>query len=244
MQKLRILYQDASLVAVDKPAGYQVHTPEAASRAGEILYRNNVMRILRNQLNQWVYPVHRLDRATTGVLFFALAPEVAQKLQAAFQEERVAKTYFTVARGWLVDSVCVDHPLEEKEARTDFEVISRFELPHSIGKYERVRYSLLKAKPSTGRYHQIRRHLKHLSHPIVGDSVYGDGKHNRLWRELLGGSAMLLKAYSVDLPHPESGEPMFIHSRWGKVWHKVFDLAGVCPFENKNAREQLTLGRD
>lgn len=238
MSQVRILYQDSSIVVVDKPPGFQVHTPEHWIRTGQTLNRNNLMKQVRNQIGQYVYPVHRLDRATSGVLVFALSPEIAQALQKQFQDHEVKKIYIALVRGWAEDSGRLDTPLtrelkqgELQEALTEYETLSRFSLPIQTREHHSdSRYSLLRVQLHTGRLHQIRRHLRKISHPIVGDTVHGDGVHNRLWKNLVQGSGLYLKAYSLEFNHPVTQGRIYLYSRWGKHWHEVFDRCGICPY--------------
>ncbi len=221
---LRILYQDPDLVVVDKPAGYHVHPPE--DQKHKISSQVNSLRILRDQLGCYVYPVHRLDRATSGVLVFALSPESAGELGKKFQTREIIKTYFCVTRGWTEDSGMIDYSC----AQTQYETLVRVELPFSTKRYERSRYSLVRVRPLTGRMHQIRKHFAHLSHHLIGDTVYGDGEQNRIFREKLGIRRLLLKAQVIEFQHPRSGCRVRVASRWSGDWHRVFDLFGVCAF--------------
>lgn len=231
----RILYQDPYLVAIDKPAGFHVHPPEDATHMISPAF--NCLSVLRKQLGTYLYPVHRLDRATSGVLLFALEQSAARELCDSFKNREVKKTYFCVTRGWTEEKMVIDRalksdgPLEERlPSLTSVDQVSQIELPLAVGKYGTARYSLLKVDPHTGRRHQIRRHLAYSSNPILGDTTYGDGAHNRVFRENLGISGLLLKAYSIEIRHPSSGENLKLTSRWNGTWHKVFDLFGVCPY--------------
>ncbi|MGK5085909.1 pseudouridine synthase [Bdellovibrionota bacterium FG-1] len=231
---LRILFQDDSLVAVDKPSGFHVHPPE--DQQNRISNHVNCLAILRDQIQTYLYPVHRIDVATSGVLVFALTPEAAKAISAQFQNREARKTYYCVVRGWVEDEGCFDAPLRSMkdeakhlEANTRYRCIARVELPTAIGKYETARYSLIEANPLTGRYHQIRRHFARGSHPLLGDAVHGNGEHNRFFRIELKIPALMLKAQRLALKHPLTGEPLCLESRWTGKWHKVFDLFGVCP---------------
>ncbi len=238
---LRIYYQDDHLVVIEKPALFQVHTPVAYARAGKVVRKNNVLILLRKQLEKEIFTIHRLDRATSGVMMFSLSSEFAKLVQKKFLAKEVKKTYVCLVRGWTQDSGVIDHSLSKNlddgamlEAVTEYETLHRFELPYSIGKYEKQRYSLVKVHPITGRTHQIRRHFRYISHPLVGDTVHGDGKHNRLWRELLkqaGGAQnyLFLKAYSFEMKHPITGEDLKFRTRWNRNWLRMFDLVGFCP---------------
>jgi len=236
MQKLRILYQDDYLVAVDKPAGIMVHPPEDPALHRFMGRQPTVLRLLRDQLGKYVYPVHRLDSATSGVLVMALESGIAAKLQATFKNNDLQKTYCAMVRGYTDEFGIIDSPLSIddegetlQEAKTHYETLFRFELPIANGVHASSRFSMVKVEPVTGRYHQIRRHFKRISHPLIGDTIHGDGKQNRIWRELTHDSVLYLKAYSLSFPHPISGEKIQFHSRWNGQWQKVFDQAGACP---------------
>ncbi|OFZ18965.1 MAG: hypothetical protein A2X94_13530 [Bdellovibrionales bacterium GWB1_55_8] len=237
----RILHKDEWLVAIEKPAGFQVHPPENPAHS---LSRNkNCLFLLRKQLEEKLYPVHRLDSATSGVLLFALTPEIARNLQSAFQAQEIQKRYYAVVRGFTPDEGTIDHPLSDLDAREDdetalpakpsltqYETLFRTEKEVAVGRYATSRYSLVRVEPKTGRQHQIRRHFAHISHPLIGDTVYGDGKHNRHFRTVLETRALLLKAYSLRLTHPVTSESLFLRCRWGDTWQRVFNFFGACPF--------------
>jgi tRNA pseudouridine65 synthase len=225
MIQIRILYQDDDLIIVDKPTGIQVHPPERATPGTKVL-QEHMVKNLRLQTGKYIYPVHRLDRATSGVMVFAFSSEVAALLQGQFQNRVVEKKYVALVRGWFYREGSF---VDDDGSETYFSLIHQFSLPEPVGKFSQARYSLVLAKPLTGKYHQIRRHLKSQSHPIVGDTVYGDGKHNQLWRRLAPSSGLYLKAYSLVLNHPITGATLFERSRWGKHWHRAFDLGGFCP---------------
>ncbi|MDB5033788.1 MAG: truC [Chlorobi bacterium] len=207
---LRILYHNDHIVAIDKPDGLLVH------RSAEAPDRTTCMTLLRDQLGQLVYPAHRIDRGTSGVLLFSLNPATARLLAERFSGREVEKQYLTLVRGWSPDDGEIDYPLAEEpgmtavEAVTGFRTLARCELPIPIGNFQTARYSLVLAEPVTGRRHQIRRHMAHLRHPIVGDTVHGEGRHNRLFRENFGVHRMILHAWRLSLPHPVPGEPLAI----------------------------------
>ncbi len=192
---LRLLYRDAHLVVADKPAGLAVHRGWAPES-------DVAMTRVRDAVGARVYPVHRLDRGTSGVLVLALSPEVAQVLGHAFASSQVHKSYLALVRGVPAASGLIDHPLPPGEDKHAARVPARtaFTRREILG-----RYSLIEACPETGRLHQIRRHLKHISCPIIGDVNYGKGEHNRLFRERFGLHRMFLHAHRVVLPHPMTG---------------------------------------
>lgn len=194
---LSILYADEHLVAIHKPAGLLVHRGWGNDEQPAV-------QRLRDQLGQFVYPVHRLDRATSGVLLFALSSEVARDMQALFRERAIDKTYLALCRGTQELGV-VEHALakdkggEKRPARSDFRRLG------AAG-----RYGLYECKPVTGRVHQLRRHLKHVSHPIIGDVRYGKGEHNRHFRETHGFHRLALHCAQLAFAHPRTGEALCI----------------------------------
>lgn len=212
MTELPILYRDAHLVAVDKPAKLLVHRNEWA-RPGEPF----ALQIVRDQLGQRVNLVHRLDRATSGVLLLGLTAEATTALGQAFAERRVDKRYVAVVRGHPPDAFTIDRPLTDegttREARTDCVTVARGHIPVPIGRYPTARYALLEVRPHTGRRHQIRRHLAGMDHPIIGDVAHGDRHHNKLIARLYGVRRLLLHADSIRLVHPVTGAPLTIRAR-------------------------------
>ncbi len=220
---MKILYQDEHIVAVDKPAGLLVHRSRIDVHAREFAVQK-----LRNQIDKPVFLVHRLDRPTSGVLLFALSADDARQLSEQFQDRRVSKTYRAIVRGYTSDLGRTAEPLIERHDRvsdtqaqsiktpqaalTTYETIRRWELPFSVGKYPHSRYSEVKIVPVTGRKHQIRRHFNHLAHPIIGDTTHGDRRHNRLFREQLHVSRLLLMAEELRFTHPASQQVLTIQS--------------------------------
>jgi tRNA pseudouridine65 synthase len=181
-------------VAIDKPAGLVVPRGERTREEPAVL------QLVRDAVGRRVYPVHRLDRATSGVLVLALDPEAARHLVGEFTARRVEKSYVAIVRGWIDERGVVDYALLEEgaatpaDAVTEYERVATFEVPVPVGRYASARYSLLIARPRTGRMHQLRRHFAHLRHPIVGDVRYGEGRHNRMFREHFGVHRLLLHA--------------------------------------------------
>ncbi|MFT5002119.1 MAG: tRNA pseudouridine65 synthase [Flavobacteriales bacterium] len=273
---LTILYQDEFMVAVDKPAGLFVH--RSFMDKDEIYF---ALQLVRDQVRQYVYPVHRLDRPTSGVLLFALTKDVATKLNEAFankssqvglrsqlktelavesdhnlvQQDKVAelstnegidgcdvamvKTYYAVVRGHLaIPEDLIDHALKEKldklgdknvnrdkpaqSAQSYYQVKQQASLPIKVGKFDSVRYSLVEVRPITGRRHQIRRHLAHLRHPILGDINYGDNKQNPFFIEHFGFKRLMLHAKSLEFNHPVSNERITISAPFDRQWQQIF----------------------
>ncbi len=205
---LPVLYRDDALAVVDKPAGLMVH--DSALARGETDFAADR---LREQFGKPVFLVHRLDRATSGCLLLAFDRESASALGKSVMAGGIEKDYLAVCRGWPDEPrFIVDHPLDggpgkplKKPARTAFDVLATCELEMPSARFATSRYALLRAAPVSGRFRQIRRHLKHLSHHLIGDTSHGDGRHNRQFR-MLGIHRMLLHAQRLAFPHPRTGD--------------------------------------
>ncbi|MEY4764885.1 MAG: hypothetical protein RI907_1558 [Pseudomonadota bacterium] len=211
-QPLTLLWRDERMVAIHKPSGWLVHRSALDPHEDRIVQTQ-----LRDQLGQWVYPVHRLDKGTSGVLLLALDADMARELTQAFERRVVNKRYVALVRGWPAASWSVDHALKpddapedapEQDATTAFQLLARLSLPVPVDRYPTTRVALVLAEPETGRRHQIRRHLKHVAHPIIGDATHGKGPHNRLWAERLGTHRLWLHAWQLSLPHPLTKVPL------------------------------------
>jgi tRNA pseudouridine65 synthase len=221
--EFRILYQDEDYVAVEKPSGILVHPSALSPRE-----RVTCLSVVRDQLGAWLYPVHRLDRATSGVLVFAFTSESARLLMEGWQTSSVRKTYWAVTRGWVAEEGQVDRPLRETPdkprvpAKSEYRRLREVEFSDAVGRYATARYSLVEVKTLTGRYHQVRKHLYSISHPIVGDTVYGDGEHNRYFREKFGIHRLLLGAQEMEFPHPRSGAQVLLKASVPEEFSRVF----------------------
>ncbi|KOO14135.1 pseudouridine synthase [Vibrio xuii] len=229
---LEIVFQDEYFVAVNKPAGMLVHRSWLDKHETQF-----VMQTLRDQIGQHVFPLHRLDRPTSGVLIFALSSEVASQVMPMFANHEMEKTYHAIVRGWIeesgrldyalkveLDKIADKHASQEKEAQeaiTDYWPLAKVEVPHSTGKFPTTRYCLMEMKPLTGRKHQLRRHMAHLRHPIVGDTTHGDGKHNKLYREVYDSHRLLLHASSLEFVHPFTNEKVLIKAGIDETWQKL-----------------------
>lgn len=217
---LPILYRDEHLVAIHKPAGLLVHRTDLDRHETRF-----AVQILRDQIGARVWPAHRLDRGTSGLLLFALDGDTAARLGRQFEAGAVAKTYLAVVRGHPPEAGSIDHPLarqvddretgpdqpgEAQPALTRYRRLASVELPVAVDRYPTSRYALLRLHPETGRRHQLRRHLKHIAHPIIGDATYGKGRHNRMFAERLGCHRLLLASTGLALIHPASGQPLVL----------------------------------
>jgi tRNA pseudouridine65 synthase len=195
---LPVLYRDDALIIVNKPSGLAAHRGWSDEGGDYVLTR------VRDAVGQHVFLVHRLDRATSGAIALVLDRTLVEPLQRAFQEDRVDKRYLALARGSMPEQMLVDYAIPRGEDNKEDRVEARTEF-RQLGLYAE-RYSLVEARPLTGRLHLIRRHLRHIFPPNIGDTTYGDGKENRLFRERFGLHRLALHAQSLSLPHPVSGE--------------------------------------
>ena len=216
------IYRDDWLLEVHKPAGLLVHRSPIDRHETEFALQ------YARQLNggEHVYPVHRLDRPTSGVLVFARDPATASTLGKALMARQVSKTYLALVRGWAEEQGVIDHALREhatdrrckdelqplREALTHFKRLATTEIPVAVEGYPQSRYSLLALYPETGRKHQLRRHMQHISHPIIGDTNYGRTKHNRYFAERFGYSRLMLAATELAFQHPATGKLLRVQS--------------------------------
>ena len=234
-ESLPIVYRDETLIAVHKPSGLLVHR--------SVLDRHETrfaLQILRDQIGQRVYPVHRLDKGTSGLLLFALDREVGRLLSGQFERGEVEKRYVAVVRGHPPESGEIDHPLARmadehagvpagaaaQPAHTRYRRLATVELPYRVDRYPSSRYALVELQPLTGRWHQLRRHLKHVSHPIIGDATHGKGRHNRLFQQLFGHARLLLAATGMQLVHPVSGQTLHLQAGLAEDFAEVIDRLG------------------
>ena len=230
---LGLIYRDAHLLAVHKPAGLLVHRSPIDRHETEFALQ------YARELNdgEHVYPVHRLDRPTSGLLLFARDPETASVLGQAFMAGAVRKTYQAVVRGWTPESGVIDLPLRDKamdkrdtseqvmrEACTRYQRLATTELPVAIEGYASSRYSLVELYPETGRQHQLRRHLQHISHPIIGDTNYGRTRHNHFFAERFGAARLMLAATALSFQHPATGEAMTLTAQPEASFQRVLTI--------------------
>lgn len=226
-ETLPILYQDEHIVAINKPSSLLVHKSPIDKH--ETRY---ALQILRNQIGQHVYPVHRLDKPTSGVLLFALSSKIAAAINLQFNQKTISKHYLAIVRGHCDSEGVIDHSFKDDidvlaginenrpllEAKTFFKGIAQIELPVAIDKYPTSRYSLIECRPVTGRKHQLRRHLKHINHPIIGDAKHGKSKHNHFFATEFNAPRLLLAATELTLQHPISQQPLTIHAPLDSVF--------------------------
>ena len=223
---LDILFRDEYLIAINKPHDLLVHRSNIAADA-EVF----ALQLLRDQVGQKVYPVHRIDRKTGGVLLFAFNKAVEIEMQKKFADNLVSKKYLVVLRGHTPDNGEIDYPLRKEngtlqEAFTMYHTLKRAELDVPFGKHPTSRYSLIEATPKTGRMHQLRKHFAHIFHPIIGDRAHGCNKQNKLFKEKWEMTTMLLHASMLRFNHPVSGEVVTIEAPLLPEFVRVMELMG------------------
>ena len=203
-----ILHQDDVIVVVNKPAGMPVHRSRLVSDGDAYL-----IDVVRAQLPGRLHLIHRLDRATSGVLLIGRSPEVAATHGRQFMQRDVEKTYLAVCRGWPEELGSIDYALpgvrensERKPAITHWRRLATTEVPIAINRYPQQRYALVEVIPETGRYRQIRRHFAHLRHPLIGDTSHGRTEHNRLFKQHFNVHRLLLHAHRLAFDHPLTGQ--------------------------------------
>jgi len=234
MPALDIIYQDDYLVAINKPHGLLVHRSPIANDATEF-----ALQLLRDQLNRHVFPAHRLDRKTGGVLLFALGKEVEKQMQQQFQENLVDKKYLAVVRGYTDDAGEIDYPLRKEngtlqEAFTRYKTLARAELEVPLGNHPTSRYSLVEANPATGRMHQLRKHFSHIFHPIIADRTHGCNKQNKMFKERWDLDTMLLHASQLSFQHPVTHMPIHIQAPFQPEFLRIMEVMGWEPIPRHN----------
>lgn len=223
-----IVFEDETLLAVNKPAGLLVHRSKIAADENDCLVDR-----LRACVKSDLFLIHRLDRATSGVVLLAKSREVAGALGKQFMARNVEKRYLAVVRGWPESEGIIDYPLPDvrenpprKSALTNWRVLATCTVAIELGKYPEQRYALVEASPQTGRYRQIRKHFHHISHHIVGDTSHGRGDHNRLWRMHFGMHRLLLHAWKLGLRHPTDDSKLEFVAPVDETWMRVIERFG------------------
>ncbi|WP_392561972.1 tRNA pseudouridine(65) synthase TruC [Orbus sturtevantii] len=230
-----ILYQDEHLIAINKPSGWLVHRSWLDKNEKVV-----VMQTLRDQIGKHVFPVHRLDRPTSGVLLFALSSEIAKLLSLQFAARQPEKIYHAIVRGIIDKPGHIDYPLIEEldkiadkftnkdkavqEAITDYTPISCVEIPVAVGKYLTARYSFIELSPQTGRKHQLRRHMSHIFHPIIGDSRHGDLHQNRAFAQYFNIKRLMLHASSLAFTHPINQKNVVVNAKFDDDWLAILSV--------------------
>ena len=215
-----IVYRDADMIVINKPAGLLVHR----SPINRSEKRFAVQEVRNLNGGKHVHPVHRIDKPTSGLLVFAFERDMAAELSASFSSREVKKTYLALIRGFCPEEGQVEKPLKDmhdkvlhgsnkddlktREALTRYMRLATTVVNHQVEKYPQSRYSLVRISPETGRKHQIRRHFNHIAHPIIGDGKHGDHRHNKFFKNTFGLERMMLHAWKLEFQHPRNGKPI------------------------------------
>lgn len=221
---LEIIYLDENLVAINKPHAMLVHRSAIAREASVF-----AMQTLRDQLGRHVYPIHRIDRKTGGVLLFALNTEVQRLMMRKFAERQIEKEYLAIVRGYIPLKGSINYPLRREngqlqEALTHYQCLAHTEIDVPYGRYNTSRYSLIKAIPVTGRMHQIRKHLAHIFHPIIADRPHGCNKQNKLFKQKWGMDTMMLHANTLTFIHPITKTKVSVRAHPQKEFLRMMSL--------------------
>ena len=224
---LEIIYQDEHLAVINKPHGLLVHQSAIARDAEEF-----ALQMLRDQIGQNVWPAHRLDRKTGGLLIFSLSKEANALAQQLFRENLIQKKYLAIVRGHTPDEMEIDYPLKKEngavqEAFTFFKTLQKAEIDIALGKHSTSRYSLVEAEPQTGRMHQLRKHFAHIHHPIIGDRPHGCNKQNKFFKETWEMDTMLLHASELQFVHPFSKEKIHLKAPLHSEFMRVMKLLNM-----------------
>ncbi|MCJ7934207.1 MAG: pseudouridine synthase [Chryseobacterium sp.] len=221
---LEILYRDEHLIAINKPSGLLVHKSFYAGEADTYAIQK-----LRDQIGQYVYPVHRLDRKTSGVLLFTLDKDTLRIMSDRFATREVEKKYIAILRGWTKEEETIDYDLiNENEVKqnaiTYYHLLQKSEINLPFLKHQTSRYCLVEAIPETGRMHQLRKHFKHILHPILGCRKHGCNKQNKLWLQTFNMTKMMLHAHQLIFNHPVTNEKIVLNATINEEFKRVGDI--------------------
>lgn len=221
---LEILYTDEVLVAINKPHGLAVHRSKYVGEA-----ENYALQLLRDQLGQYVFPCHRIDSKTAGVLLFSLNIEVNRLMQQQFALNQVKKRYLAIVRGYTPDLGVIDYPLtnekgKTQDAITEYKTLKKAELDIPFGRFNTSRYSFVEINPQSGRIHQIRKHFAHIDHPIIGDRPHGCNKQNKLFKDKFNMTTMMLHAAEIVFNHPVNKKEIIIQARLNSEFERIIQL--------------------
>lgn len=221
---LTICYEDTSILAVNKPNNILVHHSSMANNKTDEL---SLVQLLYNQINQHCFPIHRLDRKTSGIVLFAKKKEDVAKWQHLFITNNIQKEYYGIVRGYAPLKGVIDSPVKGRDAKihksalTNYKRLATKELDIPVEPFDTSRYSLLALYPKTGRMHQLRVHLNKISYPLIGDPKYGDRFHNRMFANQLQYSNLFLHAKSLQFIHPDTKQLICVIADFPSDWLQI-----------------------
>ncbi len=224
---IEVLFEDDYCIIVNKPNNILVHH----SYYSRNITDDSLLQLLTKQFNCKHYPVHRLDRKTSGVILLAKDKSNVNLFQDLFIQQAITKKYLALARGYCQDIGKIDTPIKNpdtgvyKDALTCYHTLHKIELNIPVKPYKTCRYSLLSLEPKTGRMHQLRKHLNKISHPIIGDHKYGNRHHNKMFADKFEIDNLYLHAHSLSFVHPFKGEPINVSAPIPYFWSSFITLA-------------------
>ncbi len=221
-----IIYEDDYIICVNKPNNMVVHHSKHSRNVSD---ENSLLQLLEEKFNSKFYPIHRLDRKTSGIILLTKDTKFVSEFQNLFTENNIQKTYFGIVRGHSPETKLIDTPVKGrdakvyKDAETHLETIANIVLDIPVKPYETSRYSLVKLTPKTGRLHQLRIHMNKISYPLIGDPKYGDNNHNIMFEEQFDCKNLFLHAYSLDFKHPFTNKTYHLQANFPSDWIKLFE---------------------
>jgi len=225
ISSIEIVFEDEYLVAVNKPNNFIIHESHYSRNIRE----TTLLQFIEQQMGYPVYPAHRLDRKTSGIIILLKDKQYVQQFQELFITKNIQKTYYAIVRGFSPDAGTIDTPVKNddtgiyKEALTHYKTIQNIELQIPVQPFDSSRYSLVQLMPQTGRMHQLRKHLNKISYPIVGDYKYGDRFHNRMYENQFNCIYMFLHAHQLDFTHPITNKKLQLTADFPADWKKLFN---------------------
>jgi tRNA pseudouridine65 synthase len=225
IELIEIVFEDKFIIVVNKPNNFIIHESHYARNIRE----TTLLQFLEQQLGYPVYPAHRLDRKTSGVILLLKNKDNVSQFQELFNSKSIQKIYYAIVRGFSPDNGIIDSPVKNddtgiyKEALTHYKSVKNIALNIPVHPYENSRYSLIELKPQTGRMHQLRKHMNKINHPIVGDYKYGDRFHNRMYETEFDCIYMFLHAYCLEFIHPITKEKLSLKANFPSDWQLLFN---------------------
>ena len=223
---LEIIFEDEYILCVHKPNNVLVHH---AFHSRNVAEEDSLLQLIKNELGIKVYPIHRLDRKTSGIILLAKETHFVSKFQELFTNNEINKTYYGIVRGFSPETKTIDSPVKgrdanvHKEALTHLKTLEKVTLNIPVKPYDSSRYSLVELSPKTGRMHQLRVHSNKISHPLIGDPKYGDKNHDLMFEENFGWKNMFLHAGKLDFKHPFTTEKLTLKATFPKDWVTLFE---------------------
>lgn len=222
---IEVLFEDDYCLIVNKPNNVLVHH----SYYSRNIKDDSLLQLLRKQFEgSNFFPVHRLDRKTSGIIVLAKDKTYVSKFQALFTSDSIQKKYYALVRGFCEAAGRIDSRVKNpdtgvyKEALTLYKTISQITLNIPVQPYDTSRYSVLEFEPKTGRMHQLRKHANKMAHPIIGDHKYGNRHHNQMFESNFDLDLLFLHAHSLSFTHPFTDENLCITKKTPSFWNTFF----------------------